>query len=102
MADSPETGAGGRPLVRDYTILTLAALAVVFLVLFVEGHGLWGLFPVIIALIALLFRGSGGPALFLIALTVLIVVSGAFSYGPRFRPPPSPLVNVLLAMAALA
>lgn len=94
---------GVRPLVRDYTLIALAALAVVFLVLFVEGPGVWAVVPVVLGVIGVLARWSAGPPLFLLALTFLYGIGNLLIGLPLwYRPPGAPLVDAVLAMGVLA
>lgn len=106
MSAAPQEGQdvkGVRPLVRDYTLIALAALAVLFLVLFVEGPGVWAVVPVVIGVIGVLARWSAGPPLFLLALTFLYGIGNLLVGLPMsYRPQPSPLIDAVLAMAALA
>jgi hypothetical protein len=93
----------GASLVRDYVLITLAALVVVFLLLFAGGPGLWALAPVAIAAAGVLGRWSSGPPIFLIALTLLTVLSNFLQGLPlNYRHADSPVADVALAMAVLA
>jgi hypothetical protein len=102
MAD-PSADRGGSTLVRDYTLIALVALVVVFLILLAVGPGIWSLVPVSIALVAILARSSAGPPLFLLALVILSLMGGWLHGLPySYRDQGDPLIDVLLAMGVLA
>ncbi len=70
-----------EPGVTSYTLMGLAALAVVFLVLVQRGLGVWALAPVAAGLIGGVMRS--GPLLFLLALTVVADLLPDFPAGSR-------------------
>jgi hypothetical protein len=86
-------------LVRDYTLITLASLAVVFLLLYAEGPGVWALVPVLIAAIGVLGRWSSGPPLFLVTLVFLTLLSNWLNGKPWNGE--SPVFDVVLALTIL-
>ena len=101
MSPEPETFADRwqEPGVTSYTLMGLAALAVVFLVLVQRGLGVWALAPVAAGLIGGVMRF--GPMLFLLALTVVADLLPYFPDGSH-RGALASVPDLILCGAVLA
>ena len=86
--------------VRDYTFLSLAALLVLGLVLFLEDLGLWALIPVLVGCLSIVRKRGAGPALTLFPLLLIVAFRNAILGVPSwYRVPSSPLADALFGLA---
>lgn len=83
MAEA-NTNPWDQPTVRFYLGLCVAGLAIVFLVLFSRGLGIWSVFPILVGGIGLAARWRWTPVLMLLA-TAGVLATDATAYGLGFR-----------------
>ncbi len=102
QADPNKESPAGRPLVRDYTAVALAALAVCGLILYFERLGPWGLVVVLVGLVGVLLRWGLAAGLFLALLTFFLLFEPRLAFSPyRYRPRGSDMTDLGLAVAVL-
>jgi hypothetical protein len=97
---SPDTNA--RPVVRDYLIVSLAALLIITLILLEEGLHFWSVLPLMLGSIGLVSNWTLGPSLTLLSLMMLLILKRWLLSIPRWLPEePAPLLHLALAGVTL-
>jgi len=91
-----------RPIVRDYSIVSLAALLLMTLLLVEGGFKFWSVLPLLIGAIGILTNWLIAPFLVLLNLMVLLLLQRAIQ-GAFWRTQPDPMVlRILLPAVTLA
>lgn len=91
-----------RPAVRDYTLLSAFALLVLTVVLQQQELGLLSLLPLVIGALGLVISSSFTPPLVLLLVTVGLTLRSRIFGTPWFyRPPPSLLSELGMALSLL-
>jgi hypothetical protein len=99
--DSGPDLSGNRPLVRDYSLVALAALLILGFLLYTQPAGYWGLLPVLVGVVGVGLRWSGAPAYVLLSLLIVLILRNRMFSPWGYGPSDFPLTDLVLAMVVL-
>jgi hypothetical protein len=90
-----------RPIVRDYSIVSLAALGLMTLLLVEAQFSYWSIVPLLIGAIGIVAGWTAGPALVLLSMLVMLLIQRDILRAFVGVPQTSFLLPLLLAGATL-